>query len=41
MILLRLLNSQGLAGAAAALILAMLLIAAKIDARHWHKKSAQ
>ena len=41
MILFRLLNPQGLAGLAAALILAMLLVAAKIDARHWHKQSAQ
>ena len=41
MMLLRLLNPQGIAGLAAAAILAMLLIAAKIDARHWKKQSAQ
>ena len=40
MILFRLLNPQGLAGLAAALVLAVLLVAAKIDARHWHKQSA-
>jgi hypothetical protein len=41
MMLLRLLNPQGIAGLAAAAILALLLIAAKIDARHWKKQSAQ
>ena len=41
MIPLRLLNSQGIAGIAAALILAVLLVAAKIDARHWRKQAAQ
>ncbi|MGH6728522.1 MAG: hypothetical protein ACREBK_00055 [Sphingomicrobium sp.] len=39
--MLRLLNPQGIAGIVAALILAMLLVAAKIDARHWRKQSAQ
>jgi hypothetical protein len=41
MMLLRLLNPQGIAGLAAAAILASLLIAAKIDVRHWKKQSAQ
>ena len=41
MTLLRLLNPQGIAGLAAATILALLLIAAKIDARHFRKQSAQ
>lgn len=38
---LRLLNPQGIAGLAASLILALLLITAKIDARHWRKQSTQ
>ena len=41
MMLLRLLNPQGIAGLAAAAILALLLIAARIDVRHWKKQSAQ
>lgn len=41
MTLLRLLNPQGIAGLAAAVVLALLLIAAKIDARHFKKQSAQ
>lgn len=41
MTLLRLLNPQGIAGLAAAAILALLLIAAKIDARHFRKQSVQ
>ena len=41
MTILRLLNPQGIAGLAAATILALLLIAAKIDARHFRKQSAQ
>lgn len=41
MTLLRLLNPQGIAGLAAAAILALLLVAAKIDTRHFKKKSAQ
>jgi len=41
MTMLRLLNPQGIAGLAAAVILALLLIAAKIDARHFRKQSAQ
>ena len=41
MTVLRLLNPQGIAGLAAATILALLLIAAKIDARHFRKQSAQ
>ena len=41
MTLLRLLNPQGIAGLAAATILALLLIAAKIDARHLGKQSAR
>lgn len=41
MMLLRLINVQGMAGIAAAIVLAILLVAAKIDARHWHKQSAQ
>lgn len=41
MTLLRLLNPQGLAGLAAAAVLALLFIAAKIDARHWKRQSAQ
>ena len=41
MMLLRLLNPQGIAGLAAAAILALLLIAARIDARHWKKQAAQ
>jgi hypothetical protein len=39
MTLLRLLNPQGIAGLAAATILALLLIAAKIDARHFKRQS--
>ena len=39
MMLLRLLNPQGIAGLAAATILALLLFAAKIDVRHWKKQS--
>lgn len=39
--ILRLLNPQGLAGLAASLILALLLLAAKIDGRHWRKQAAQ
>ena len=39
MMLLRLLNPQGIAGLAAATILALLLIAAKIDARHFRKQA--
>ena len=41
MTFLRLLNPQGVAGLAAAAILALLLIGAKIDARHFRKQSAQ
>ena len=41
MIPLRLLNPQGIAGLAAAAILALLLVAAKIDVRHFKKQSAQ
>ena len=41
MTLFRLLNPQGIAGLAAATILALLLLAAKIDARHFRKQSAQ
>lgn len=39
--ILRLLNPQGIIGLAAAMVLAVLLVAAKIDARHWRKQSAQ
>jgi len=39
--ILRLLNIQGLAGLAASAGLALLLIFAKVDARHWRKQSAQ
>lgn len=41
MSLLRLLHPQGVAGLVAAAVLALLLISAKIDARHWKKQSAQ
>ena len=41
MMFLRLINVQGMAGIAAAMVLAILLAAAKIDARHWRKQSAQ
>lgn len=41
MTFLRLLNPPGIAGLTAATILALLLIAAKIDARHFRKQSAQ
>ena len=41
MMLFRLLNAQGIAGLAAATILALLLIGAKIDARHFSKQSAR
>ena len=41
MTLLRLLNPQGIAGMAAAIILGLLLIAAKIDARHFKKQSVR
>lgn len=37
----RLLNPQGLAGLAASLILASLLLCAKLDTRHWRKQSAR
>ena len=39
MILLRLLNGQGLAGLAASLCLALLLVVQKGETRHWHKQS--
>ena len=39
MMLLRLLNPQGIAGLAAAAVLALLLIAAKIDARHLRRSN--
>ena len=39
--ILRLLNMQGIAGLAASAGLALLLILAKVDARHWRKQSAQ
>ena len=39
--ILRLLNIQGIAGLAASAGLALLLILAKVDARHWRKQSAQ
>jgi hypothetical protein len=39
--ILRLLNPQGVAGLAASLALALLLLLAKADARHWKKHSAQ
>ena len=41
MMLFRFLNPQGIAGLAAAAILALLLIAAKIDVRQFKKQSAQ
>ena len=41
MIFLRLLNPQGIAGLAASVILALLLVTAKIDTRHWRKQSAR
>jgi len=37
----RFLNLQGVAGLAASALLAILLIAAKVDARHWRKQSGQ
>ena len=37
--MLRLLNWQGVAGIAASLVLAALLVAQRIDARHWHMQS--
>lgn len=37
--MMRLLNPQGIAGLAVSLILALLLVTAKIDARHWRKQS--
>lgn len=37
--ILRLLNWQGIAGIAASVALAGLLVAQAIDARHWHKRS--
>lgn len=39
--ILRFLNLQGLAGLAASALLGVLLIAAKIDSRHWRKQSGQ
>jgi len=39
--ILRFLNLQGLAGLAATALFAILLIAAKIDVRHWRKQSGQ
>jgi hypothetical protein len=39
--LLRLINAQGFLGLIASLCLAVLLVAQKIDARHWKKQSAQ
>ena len=39
--ILRFLNIQGIAGLAASAALAILLIVAKGDARHWRKQSAQ
>ena len=39
--ILRFLNLQGFAGLAASAFLAILLIAARIDARHWRKQSGQ
>lgn len=39
MTVLRLLNPQGLAGLAAALCLALLLVAQKLETRHWRKQS--
>ena len=41
MTLLRILNPQGIAGLAATTILALLLIAAKVDTRHFKKQSLQ
>ena len=38
---LRLLNPQGIAGLAVSIVLALLLVTAKVDARHWRKQSAQ
>lgn len=37
---LRLLNPQGIAGLAASVVLALLLVTAKLDGRHWRKQSA-
>jgi len=39
--MIRFLNIQGLAGLAASVLLAILLIVAKIDVRHWRKQSSQ
>ena len=39
MMLLRLLNPQGIAGLAASLCLALLLLAQKIETRHWKKQA--
>ena len=41
MSVLRLLNPQGIAGLAASLVLALLLVAAQVDVRHWRKESAR
>src|SRR6185295_4712347 len=41
MILLRLLNPQGIAGLAASLCLAVLLVIQKGEPRHWRKQSGQ
>jgi hypothetical protein len=40
MMLLRLLNAQGIAGLAASLCLAILLVIQKGETRHWKKQSA-
>jgi hypothetical protein len=40
-ILLRLLNPQGLAGLAASLALAIVLLVQKVETRHWKKQSSQ
>jgi hypothetical protein len=39
--ILRFLNLQGVAGLAASLLLSVLLVTARIDARHWRKQSGQ
>ena len=41
MMLLRLLNPQGIAGLAAVVCLSLLLLAQKVETRHWKKQSAQ
>ena len=41
MMLLRLLNVQGIAGIAVGLALAILLVIQKSETRHWHKQSSQ